>query len=53
MKAFYKGHKINLGRKHTEGTKKRISESLKGRSVWNKGLKLGKNPAHSLRVVGI
>lgn len=29
-----------------------LSKSLRGRSTWNKGLKLGKNPEHSKRMKG-
>lgn len=41
-KPFQNGHKVNLGKKkkpHTEETKRKISESEKGRIAWNKGLK--------------
>ena len=38
---FQKCNKINLGRKHSEITRKRMSESLKGRVSPNKGKKLG------------
>jgi G:T-mismatch repair DNA endonuclease (very short patch repair protein) len=35
---FKKGNKPhNLGKKHSEETRKKLSEALKGRSVWNKG----------------
>jgi len=34
---FVKGHKVNLGRKHTKTTKEKISESHKGKPAWNKG----------------
>lgn len=38
---FQKGNIINLGRKHTEESKQKMSNSLKGRKAWNKGLKTG------------
>ena len=34
---FQKGHKINLGRKHSEERRKQNSESHKGQISWNKG----------------
>jgi len=37
--SFIKGHKINLGKTHSTETKKKISLKLKGKPVWNKGLK--------------
>lgn len=39
--AFKKGHKKNLGKhwKMSEQAKKNVSEALKGRKAWNKGLK--------------
>lgn len=36
---FQKGHEINLGKKHSEETRNKISSSLKGRMPWNKGKK--------------
>ena len=36
---FIKGHSFRKGSKYGEDSKKRMSESLKGRDVWNKGLK--------------
>lgn len=36
--AFQKGNKINLGRKATDETKAKMSESRKGRKAWNKGI---------------
>lgn len=37
-KKFKIGDKIRLGKKHTEESKKKMSDSLKGRKAWNKGL---------------
>lgn len=36
---FKKGHRLWVGRKHTEETKRRISEAKKGQIPWNKGRK--------------
>jgi len=36
---FKKGHTLWKGKKHSEASKRKISASLKGREVWNKGLK--------------
>lgn len=45
-----------IGKKHSEETKRKIglanSIALKGHIPWNKGLKLGKNLEHSLRMKG-
>ena|SRR3990167_2562584 len=35
---FKKGHKINMGKKHTEEHNKRISESSKGKNCWTKSM---------------
>lgn len=40
------------GKKHSEATICKISESLKGRTVWNKGVKTGIRP-HNARQVGM
>ena len=34
---FQKGHKVNLGRKHSKETIKKLSDSHKGQVPWNKG----------------
>jgi len=39
--------------KLTNIQKKKISDSMKGKIPWNKGLKLGKNPEHSKKMKGI
>ena len=36
-----------LGKKHSEESRIKMSESHKGKTPWNKGLKLGKNKKHS------
>ena len=36
-----------LGKKASEETKRKMSESHKGKTPWNKGLKLGRNKKHS------
>lgn len=38
------------GKKMSDETKKKLSESLKGRIPWNKGLKTGKNDIQKIRV---
>lgn len=39
-----RGNKWNVGRKHSDETKKRMSESRKGRMVWNSGKKGSQTP---------
>ncbi|MEK6881574.1 MAG: hypothetical protein AABY22_18270 [Nanoarchaeota archaeon] len=36
---FKKGHKLRVGMKHTSEGRNNISKALKGRKVWNEGLK--------------
>ena len=36
---FQKGHKINLGKKHSEATKEKMREKHKGQEAWNKKIK--------------
>lgn len=35
-----KGKKNSLGKKHSEESKVKMSESHKGKTAWNKGLKV-------------
>jgi hypothetical protein len=44
MSELKKGHTVSVE------ARGKISESLKGNIAWNRGLKLGKNPAHSERM---
>lgn len=40
MSNTHKGNKYMLGKKHTEASKIKMSESLKGKTPWNKGRKM-------------
>ena len=40
IRAARKGMKPNLGKKHSEESKVKMSESHKGKTAWNKGLKV-------------
>ena len=45
MSNTHKGNKYMLGKKHTEASKVKMSEALKGKTPWNKGRKMTEEEA--------
>ena len=48
MSNTHKGNKYMLGKKHTEASKIKMSEALKGKTPWNKGRKMTEEEAKKL-----